>query len=68
LETKVQMLTQARGIQAVAWSAPWRANIQGLLEGLTMAENTIATLLRTGIIGLKDWLHRVGVPVCDPRC
>jgi len=28
----------------------------------------MATLLRTGIIGLKDWLHWVGVLVGSPRC
>ena len=27
----------------------------------------MATLLRTGIIGLKDWLYWVGVPVGSPR-
>jgi len=42
--------------------------LQGLREGLTKAENTIATLLRTGIIGLKDWLYWVGIPVGSPRC
>ena len=30
---------------------------QGLQEGLIKAENTMAILLRTGIIGLKDWLY-----------
>jgi len=28
----------------------------------------MATLLRTGIIGLKDWLYWVGVLVGSPRC
>jgi len=28
----------------------------------------MATLLRTGIIGLKDWLYWVGVPVGSLRC
>jgi len=36
---------------------PWGVNTQGLQEGLIKAENIIATLLRTGIIGLKDWLY-----------
>ena len=53
-ESKVQRLTEAKGTQAVAWSTPWGANTLGLQKGLTKAENTIATLLRTGIIGLKD--------------
>jgi len=52
--SKVQRQTQARGTQAVAWATPWGVNTQGLREGLTKAENTMATLLRTGIIGLKD--------------
>jgi hypothetical protein len=30
-------------------------------------KNTIATLLRTRVIGLKDWLYWVGVPVGSPR-
>ena len=67
-ESKVQSLTQARGSQAVAWSTPWGVNTQGLREGLTKAENTMATLLRTGIIGLKDWLYWVDVPVNNLRC
>jgi len=54
--------------KAVAWSTPWGVNTQGLREGLTKAENTMATLLRTGIIGLKDWLYWVGVLVGSPRC
>jgi len=37
-------------------------------EGLIKAENTIAILLRTGIIGLKDWLYWVGVLVGSLRC
>ena len=28
----------------------------------------MATLLRTGVIGLKDWLYWVGVLVGSPRC
>jgi hypothetical protein len=38
---------------------PLRAN-----EG----KNIIVTLLRTGVIGLKDWLYGIGVPVGDPGC
>src|SRR6266567_2374985 len=41
---------------------------QGLREGLIKVENIIAILLRTGIIGLKDWLYWVGVPVGSLRC
>ena len=44
----------------VVWLTPWGVNTLGLREGLTKAENTMATLLRTGIIGLKDWLYWVG--------
>jgi len=32
------------------------------------AENIMAILLRIGIIGLKDWLYRVGVLVGNLRC
>ena len=32
------------------------------------AENIIATLLRIGIIGLKDWLYWVGILVGSLRC
>jgi len=28
----------------------------------------MAILLRTGVIGLKDWLYWVGIPVGSPRC
>ena len=61
-------MTEARKTQAVAWSTPWGVNTLGLQEGLTKAENTIAILLRIGVIGLKDWLYWVGVPVGSPRC
>ena len=67
-ESKVQRQNQAGGTQAVAQSTPWEVNTQGLRKGLTKAENTMATLLRTGIIGLKDQLYWVGVPVSSPRC
>ena len=68
LYKKLKRLTQARGARAVAWSTPWGVITQGLQEGLTKAENTMATLLRTGIIGLKDWLYWVGVLVGSLRC
>ena len=64
----MQKLTQARGTQAIAWSTPWGTMTQGLREGLTKAENTMATLLRTGVIRLKDWLYWVGVLVNRLRC
>ena len=56
-ELKVQRLTKARRTQAVAWLTPWGVNTLGLREGLTKAENIMATLLRIGVIGLKDWLY-----------
>ena len=37
-------------------------------EGLIKAENIIVILLRTEIIGLKDWLYWVGVLVGSLRC
>jgi len=35
----------------------WGVNTLGLQKGLIKVENTMAILLRTGIIGLKDWLY-----------
>ncbi len=65
--SKVQKLTQVRGTRVIAWSTLWGTITQGLREGLTKAENTMATLLRTGVIGLKDWLYWVGVLVNSLR-
>jgi hypothetical protein len=45
----------------------WGVNTQGLQKGLTKAESTMATLLKTGVIGLKDWLYWVGVLVGSLR-
>jgi len=35
----------------------WGVNTLRLQEGLTKVKNIIATLLRIGVIGLKDWLY-----------
>ena len=36
---------------------------------LNKAQSTVATLLRTRVIGLNDWLYMVGVPGIDsPAC
>jgi len=35
----------------------WGVNTLGLQKGLIKVEDIMATLLRIGIIGLKDWLY-----------
>ena len=37
-------------------------------KGLIKVKNAIIILLRTGIIGLKNWLYWVGVLVGNLRC
>ena len=39
-----------------------------LYDGLTRSESTIATLLRTEVIGLNAFLARVGAPNVRPAC
>jgi hypothetical protein len=57
ISTIINSRTQARGTQAIAWSTLWGVNTQGLREGLTKAKSIMAILLRTGVIGLKNWLY-----------
>ena len=53
---------------AVAWRNAWGSQPLRLYRGLRKAESTALFLMRTEVIGLKDWLTRVGVPNVIPRC
>jgi hypothetical protein len=45
-----------------AYRTPWNIRCPKIHEGLTKAESTVATLLRTGVIGLNDFRIRIQVP------
>ena len=56
------------GQQAPTWQATWKQREAQLYSGLTRAEAALATLLRTEVKGLNDFLARVHVPGVDPQC
>ena len=59
----------ADGKTTLAWQTPWEVDGQRLYQGLRKEEATLAFLLRSEIIGLRDWLYRVKVPGYDsPQC
>jgi hypothetical protein len=53
---------------ATTWRAPWRPPATRTYDNLQKHEATALFLLRTEVIGLKSWLHSVGVPGILPRC
>ena len=53
---------------AVAWWNAWGSQPLRLYRGLRKAEATALFLMRSEVIGLKDWLTRVGVPNVIRRC
>jgi hypothetical protein len=50
------------------WGKAGRGKAKQLFDGLMRAESTIATLLRTEVIGLNAFLAKVGVPDVRPAC
>ena len=59
---------RGRGKREPTWCTPWGVNWRQLLASLARPESTIATLLRTEVIGLNAFLARVGVPGVSPNC
>ena len=57
--------TQSR---ATTWTTEWSTKPLSLYDGLQKHEATALFLLRTEVLGLKDWLARVGVPEARPDC
>ena len=57
-----------RGKTEPTWHTPWETRGKQLFDGLTRPGSTIATLLRTEVIGLNAFLARVGVPNVQPAC
>ena len=58
----------ASGKIATTWRAPWRPPATRAYNSLQKHEATALFLLRTEVIGLKNWLYSVGVPGILPRC
>ena len=55
--------------EPTAWKPPWRMDGHRLHSNLTRAQSTIATQLRTGHIGLRQYLYKRRVPEVDsPFC
>lgn len=55
-------MSDPRGPDSTAKTTAWNDKMLKLRQGLTRAESTIATLLRTEHIGLNDYLYRRRVP------
>lgn len=52
-----------------AYRTPWKIKVPSLHTNLSKAESTVATLLRTRVIGLNDWLYTVGAQgIESPAC
>lgn len=54
--------------QAVTWKSEWPQQPLSLYEGLQKHEATALFLLRTEVLGLNNWLARIGVPDILPGC
>jgi hypothetical protein len=65
---KARWETAAAGKRAPVWKTKWETDPRTLRAGLTKAENTVATLLRTEVLGLNDWLYFIGKPGTTPSC
>ena len=57
-----------RGKTEPTWHTPWETWGKQLFNGLTRPESTIATILRTEVIGLNAFLAKIGVPNARPAC
>lgn len=68
LEWKREWQKAARGKRAPAWRQAWTTSPFALHENFTKAQSTMATLLRTEVIGLNDWLTWAKVPGKRPEC
>jgi hypothetical protein len=57
------------GRTATTWTEGWdQQNPPGLYEGFAKHEATALFFLRTGVMGLRNWLAKIGVPGIDPIC
>jgi hypothetical protein len=60
---------QKAGCQpATTWKGSWQLQIVPLYESLPKHLATAAFLLRVEVLGLRAWLHKVGVPNTSPEC
>jgi len=53
---------------AVTWKEGWESQPLHLYDDLQKHEATALLLLRTEVLGLNDWLARIGVPDINPSC
>ena len=53
---------------SATFSGGWETQPLSLYEGLPKHEATAVFLLRTEVLGLNDWLARIGVPGINPQC
>jgi hypothetical protein len=59
---------KARGGPAAIWQTKWPTPTVPFYEGLPKHVATAAFLLRTEVIGLRAWLHKMRVPDISPTC
>ena len=67
-ETRWTQKAETTRSRATTWKSAWRKQPLGLYEGLQKHEATALFLLRTEVLGLNDWLAKIGVPDAHPGC
>ena len=60
----------SRGLQnlGTAWMTEWSVCRKKLYKGLERHEATALFLLRSQVLGVREWLYRIGVPNVTPEC
>jgi hypothetical protein len=61
-ETRWRTTANAVPRRATTWKSEWQQQPLSLYEGLQKHEATALFLLRAEVLGLNDWLARIGVP------
>ena len=59
---------KARGGTATTWKGGWTEQVVPFYEGLPKHVATAAFLLRVEVLGLRAWLHEMGVPGIPREC
>jgi hypothetical protein len=67
-EARWRKKAKATASRATTWKSKWQQQPLSLYEGLQKHEATALFLLRTEVMGLNDWLARIGVPDAHPEC
>ena len=61
-------MARKTGRSSATFSGGWETLPLSLYKDLPKYEVTAVFLLRTEVLGLNDWLARIGVPGISPKC